>query len=320
MLILIESLVKIIGYTLFFWGLWLIVGTPMVKATISVALQSYYLKTKKRKLARITQNRENQNVPPLVGHLEVLLKAVSDRTEFNVFNFMLLTIIILISTFGTLYSLLNEFVFSLSIALLASSLPYILLRMRLTTLRLKTSEAFLKSFDQVIQLYNTNNDIYYALKELTGEMGKSELKNKYISLYSSMQTSKNKDSFKKASTVFAYSINSTFAKRFAKLTEKAFLDGSDISSSLFDLGEDIQKRRRDMEEERTKKAETIAVGFFPTLLLPLCFFGAYNLAIGKDFWYFFTQKASITVFILALVGTIASAFLAYVLSKNRADI
>ncbi|MBL5801592.1 hypothetical protein [Heyndrickxia sporothermodurans] len=173
----------------------------------------------------------------------------------------------------------------------------------------------------MVQSYqSTGKDIYYTILNVIKETQDKDLKKIYMKLLSSMQKDRNNKEFEKAVALFSYSINSTFSKRFAKLLIKSHVERGDISLSLMDLNKDIKKRKQDMSTEKTKKLETIFMGYLPIPLFPLMIFCAYRISGIRDFWFYFQQKTCVTLFIVALVCSVISILTAYVASKPRADI
>ncbi|MEN0645499.1 hypothetical protein MKY91_20250 [Alkalicoccobacillus gibsonii] len=323
MYIALEAVIKIIGYSAALYGLWMLVGSHMTKNTIISTVKYSLWKMNKQKRTNKTKikTKDFYDDPPIIEHLDMLIRSVGNKEYMTVFNFNLLTLILFIATTGTLYGLLNELLLSVSIGFFVAITPYVLLRVKLITIRLATSEAFSSNFHSVIQSYSSNDkDIYYTIKSLTETISDKALRNKFKLLLSAMQTSRSDIDFNKNTRIFAYSINSTFAMRFSKLVRKSYIERTDVSQSLIDLNQDIQIRRRDMEKEKTNNAEAIILNVIPAVILPIAIFAATRLTMGKDFWFYFTQKESLYLFVITIMLVVISLFIAYVASKKRADI
>lgn len=317
----IEALVRIIFFIMALYGLWLCVS-PILQPEIQQGFRKWKRKRKIRRLQELNYvNKQEKKKNAIHKHLEMLLESVSKNSSSNVFNFVLLTIMIFLVSFTVLITLLQDLMLSLIISLIFSAFPYMIIRFRLTTLRLKTQLAFLTEFHNVIQNYqSTGRDIYYTILNVVKETEDKNLKRIYRKLLSSLQKDRSNREFNNAVTLFSYSINSTFSKRFAKLLIKAHVERVDISHSLLDLNKDIKKRQNDMQTEKTQKLETIIMGYFSVPLFPLMLFCAYKISGLHDFWYYFTQKTSFTIFIIAFVCSVISVLIAFVKSKPRADI
>nr|WP_173026345.1 hypothetical protein [Aeromonas sp. Ne-1]AKO69657.1 hypothetical protein [Aeromonas sp. Ne-1] len=318
---LIQILVKIIGFSFFLWGLWLLIGSPYLKKEIQ---SSFRNSQRKRRLRRFNElnniNDKKKESNQLYKHIELLLNSLSKKEKSPV-NFFVLTLLIFLVTFIVLINVVSDVVISSIIALAFAMLPYMLLRFRLITFRLKTQMAFMNEFHNVLQNYqSTGKDIYYMVLNVSKDTEDKNLKYIYMKLLSSLQKDRGEKQFLEAITLFSYSINSTFSKRFAKLLIKGYMERVDISRTLVTMNHDIKRRQQDLDTEKTNKVETILMGYFPALLFPLMVFAAYKVAGVRDFWYYFQQKTVLTVFIIALICSVISVLTAYVTSKPRADV
>jgi hypothetical protein len=320
--ILIEATVKIITYSTFCISLWLLVSrflTDYIKSGYRGYKKSRQIK-RLNELNNTQKIVENQNV--IIKHLELLLSSLSKKQNpLAVLNFILLSSIIFITTTLTLFFMLKEPLFSITVAAILASIPYIYIRFKLTSMRLSTSVAFMQEYHLFLQNYqSTGKDVYYTMRNVNADIKDKNLKMFCSKLLSSMQKDRGEEDFKRAINVFTYSINSTTSKRFGKLFELAFIENADISKSLLDLNEDIKKRKQDITKDKTQKLETILMGYASLFLFPVFIFMTSKVTGVVDYWYVFKQKAPLTLFIIVSVLSIISAFSAYLLSKPRADL
>ncbi|HZH60508.1 MAG TPA: hypothetical protein VEY70_13220 [Metabacillus sp.] len=318
---ILEAIAKVIGYSCFFYGLWLLVG-GFLQGHIERGIRAWKRKREIKRLNQLIDIRENNKEKGAIyKHLELLLGSLKSNKSVNVYNLMMLSATIFITTFIMMNLTVGDILFSFIISVGFGLQPYIFLRFKLANMRLNTSYAFLMEYHTILQNYQTTGkDIYYTMLNVVKDLESKELKKTFQKLLSSLQKDRSIKEFEKAINIFAYSINSTFAKRFAKLLSKAYLDNADISNSLMDLNNDIKKRKQDMEKDRTEKTETIILGFSPIVLLPLFIFMAYRISGVIDFKYLFFQDLPLTVFIIVILLSITSVLSAYLLSKPRADI
>lgn len=318
----LGAIVKIIGYSMFLYSLWMIVS-PYLENYFKGGYRKF---RRRREIKRIQELNKVEGTEKEKGslnkHIDLLLSSLYKKGNYlNVGNFFLLLAILFLTTFITLFFMLDDPLFSALVALFICSLPYIYLRFLLANQRLKVSYAFMQEYHIFLQNYqSTGKDIYYTILNVNKEIEDKDLKKSFMKLLSSMQKERGKEDFKKAVKVFTYSINSTSAMRFGKLLEIAHLENGDISLSLLDLNQDIKKRKQDMEKDKTQKVETVLLGYSSLFLLPLFLYMGYRVAGVLDFWYIFTRKLPFTVFVLSCILTIISVFSAYLLSKPRADV
>jgi len=322
-ILFIEAISKILGYSLFFYGLWALLGAPFLQGELEKNFRRWKNRREIKRWEEVHQTaKKNYEVHPFVKHLELLLSSISKNSKnVNVFNFLFASMLIFVITVTVLYLLIHDLVFALGIGITFGILPYVAIRYRLTMLRLKTQYAFLIEYHVLFQNYqSTSKDIYYTMLNAVKETKNKELKHIYMKLLSSLQKDRGNLEFERAVNVFSYSINSTFAKRFAKLLKKAHIDRGDITMSLMDLNADIKKRKQDIQTDKTRKLETVILGYSPMILFPLMVFLAYRISGVVDFWYVFQQRTPLILFTISLVMSIFSVLTAFVMSKPRADI
>lgn len=319
---LLEAVVKIIGNIIILYSLWVIVS-PFLEGYLKNGYRNY---KRKRKIKRIKElnvvEKSDKETGAIFKHLDLLLSSLNrNSNQASVTNFILLISIVFLTTFITLFFMIEDPIFSLVVSSILGIMPYLYLRFKLINQRLKTSYSLFLEYHVFLQNYqSTDKNIYYTILNVIKEIEDKNLKMFFMKLLSSIQKERGEDEFKKAITVFTYSIGSTTAKRFGKLLEIAHIDNADISLALMDLNEDIKKRKNDMEKDKTQKLETVLLGYASLFLLPLFIFMGYRVAGVLDFWYLFLQKLPFTIFVISCVLTIVSAFSAYLLSKPRADI
>ncbi|MEQ2529097.1 hypothetical protein WMO40_20695 [Bacillaceae bacterium CLA-AA-H227] len=321
---ILEVLIKIISYSLAIYGLWLLFGSPFLQGEIEAGYKNWKRKQRIKRLYQLNKvgnSKKESDTNPLFQHLELILNAVSKNGKVSAFNFVFLTVLIFTISMGALISFVGDLIFAILISCTFASIPYITVRFRLVTLRMNTQLAFLNEYHHLLQNYqSTGKDIYYTIMNVIKDTQDKNLKKIYQKLLSSMQKERSEGALNKAVTVFSYSINSTHAKRFAKLLVKAQIDRADISLSLIDLNNDIKKRLKDMQLAKTDKLETVMMGYLPIGLLPLVLFMAYRITGIRDFWHYFYDKATLSIFVVAICMSIISVLTAYITSKPRADI
>lgn len=323
MQLFIEALVKIIGYSMFFYSTWLLVGEPLLKQTLNDELRNW---RKKRRIKRLIElnniNNTNNKRTFIFLHLDYLLGSINKRhKEDKVFNFIFLSTVILLITTSVLYMLLTDIIISATLGIFFSAMPYCLLRFKLINKRLRTSNAFVSHFHILLQNYqSTGKDTYYMMMNVVKDIDDEELKLTFMKLLSAIQKDRNLISFNEAINLFMYTINSISAKRFAKLFQKAHLENIDITNPLMDLNEDINNRKKDLLKEKTEKLETVLLGYLSLPVFVLIFFSAYKISGVISFWQIFKMPIPIFFFTLALIMTITSVFLAYLNNKPRTDL
>lgn len=321
MTLLLELLMKILGYSLLLYGLWLLV-LPLISDGLVGFVTRIRRKSRLKKYKALGRREKHAGQHPIYSHLQLMLHSVQKEMKpHTVTNFILWTAILFMTSSLMLLLVLRDLVLAIGIGLLFGSLPYVTARIRLSGLRSRNSVAFLRAFHILLSNYqSTGRDIYFTLVNSVQQISDPALKLVFIKLVNAMQIQKSVADFNQAVQVFIFSIDSHFAKRFGKLLIKAHLTQADIFKSLMQLDQDIRKRKMDIEEETTRNQDTVWQGFFPIIALPLAFMFSYQMSGVLNYWYFFTLKSNLALFLVCLLLSILSVLLAHALKKPRADI
>lgn len=325
MALIIELVLKVTGYSLIIYGLWLMFGDSIYSNYVRMGIRKYQAKRRIKRLYEIEKEKNKKNSKKsksaIYGHLEFLLASVSKKHEVNVVNFIVLSLILLTVSFTLLNILIESTIFTILISMFICIMPYLILIYRLESLRQKTSYAFLNEFHIILQSYqSTEKNIYYTLLNAVDDIEDKYLKKQFRKLIASFQKERHDSNFIKHVHLFVYSINSTFAKRFGNLLIKAHIDNANIGLSLSNLNDDISQRKRDMEDEKTRKLETVMLGFSPIVTVPLVLYFAYQVTGVLDFWKYFMQSSSLNFFIITIICSVFSILIAMLIRKPRADI
>jgi hypothetical protein len=323
-LLFIELIFKILGYSFVVYGLWLIVS-PLLNPIIQEELIKMRRKRRNKKLKELNDIRKVDTKRSFIyNHLELVLFAVKKRPSKNtVGNFIFLSAALFLISSTFLVIQMDDVIVGLFLGITLGLFPYLIARLRLNSLQNMNSMAFLSHFHMILTNYqSTGRDIYFTIINTVKQMKDSPLRQTLIKLANALQTEKNPDDFNKAVKIFIFAVsnNNNFVKRFGKLVIKAHMGRSDISKSLYQLEKDIKKRKIDMEESKTKQQDTIYLGYLPLFALPFAIFITYKFAGVFDFWYFFTMKINLTLFIICVVTSILSVLLANAVRKPKADI
>ena len=319
--IILELVFKGIGYSLIMYALWLISGKYFYTTYIKTAIRKYRNIKRIRRLRELErEDKPEKQKTSIEEHLEILLSSVSNKAEVSTSNFIMFSFILFFVVTLMLNMLIGDMLFAWAVGIVVGAGPYMFLRYRLESIRLKTSQAFMDEFHIFLQNYqSTDKNIYYTLLNTVNDIENRGMKIQLRKLISSFQKERHDLDFKKSVHIFIYSINSTFAKRFGNLIIKAHLENVNIGSSLSDLSEDILQRKKDMEEESTENLQTVMLGFSPVIILPIMVWFAYQVSGALNFWYYFKQPVSITLFIICVILSVISIFLAFLVRKPKAD-
>lgn len=321
MIIILEITIKIIGYSLLLYGIWLLTY-PLIEDLILGLVTKAKRKNRLKKYRALASENQKSLQHPLFLNLQLMLHSLHKESKRHaVSNFIILTAILFSVSSVILFIVLRDLILALGLSMLIGLLPYITSRIRLSGLRSRNSAAFLKVFHILLSNYqSTGKDIYFAMVNSIQQISDPALKLVFIKLVNAMQIQKSAYDFNQAVQVFIFSIDNHFAKRFGKLILKAHLAQADIFKSFIQLDADIRKRKLDLEEEMTRNQDTVWQGFFPIVSLPLALFFSYQMSGVLNYWFFFRQKNNLSLFIVCVLLSILSVLLANALKKPKADI
>lgn len=317
MYILLEAVIKISSYILLFLGISRIVR-PLLMDYYRLRKRSYRIK---KQSSSNLSNQFSKRTNVLHSHISLLVKTLSKKHDDGaVANFYILTVVIFAASFVVMSIILKMPLYALLVAVALAVMPYVWKRFQLAGKRMETAYAFMKEYHIFLQSYQQNKDVYHTLVDTVKSVQDKNLKFTLMKVLSSMQKDRNLASFKEAMNVFVYSINSSFSTRFANLLIKEYRDSVDISEALLDLHSDLQKREKDMAMLKSKRMETIFLGYMPLGILPILLFMGYQMSMMYETTQLFEDKGSVLMFLLAVIVALISAMSAYLLNKPSADI
>lgn len=315
MVVLAEILVKIIAYSLLAIGTWQIVA-PLI-------YDYWILKKRSSRVRKFQKNKVEEKKEPnrFHSHIRLLVLSVSKRpTEQKVLNFYGISILLLIVTTSIISLLTNEYGVAILSGLMMMLMPYSLYRFKLAELRAKSSFAFMVEFHQLLHLYQSQKDVYRLVSNASVHIRDKSLRMAFVRLRSSMEKVRTTEHFIEAVQLMSFTIGSSFAARFANLLIKSYQENINVSESMLDLHKDLRKREKDMSALKTKRMETIILGFMPLIFLPIFAFTAFRMTMMYRFDYIIQQTDSLILLVISVVLAIVSAMSAYLLSKPKADL
>lgn len=315
MLVAIEFSIKLVAYVMMFVGIsWLVI--PLLKDSMKLRKRTYRIKRNSQ-----STSVKSKRTSVVHEHIKLLVNSTSKKLDDNaVIHFYVLTFILFTATLVLLLLLTKSIVVSVFLALIIGVLPYIGKRFSLAAKRLELAIAFMKEFHIFLQAYQHNRDVYHTLVETVQSVQDKGLHFELMKILSTMQKERNLEAFHEAMLLFNYSVNTSFATRFSNLLIKEYRESVDISESLLDLQRDLQKRQKDMATLKTKRMETIILGYMPLFILPIFVFVARQMTVMYTTSPIFANTQNVVLFMIALIISIISAMSAYLFNKPNADI
>ena len=313
--LIIEILFKILGYALLLFGI--------SQLVYSLVIDAYRLQKRKFRMKQQHNDQlkkvSNQTMR-IHEHIKLLVLSVSKKPSARtVFNFYMVSLSIFLTTFLVLYILVQSFLFSLGMALLAGAMPYIVNSFKLINIRLEIRYAFMKEFHVFLQAYQQNRDVYHSLVDTVGQIKNKQLKMAFMRILSSMQKERTLSAFQESMRLFNFTVRGSYTTRFANLLTKQYRESANISESLLDLHADLQKREKDLSALKSRRMETVLLGYLPLIILPILVIMAQQMSIMFS-THTLLNQTNVSFFMVALTMAVACAFSAYLLNKPDADI
>ena len=246
-------------------------------------------------MRRLSRRARLKREDPVSLHFERLTSsALGGRISGNGLIFLLLLIFASVA-FVAMRSF--SIAASIAIALIAACLPYMLLRMRLESLRARASFEGESFIAELLSSYRIEDHNIYAAMERTGE-AKGDFrtsKRLLMRLLYSLRESGSEREARIASDEFAYGINTNWSRMLAYNLWVAAMRGTNISLALEDILIQLREARSMQEERRRLNSEAARMTVFlvPLLYIFTVFASVRYLNVGiGDFLrnQFFTQQ------------------------------
>jgi hypothetical protein len=248
-------------------------------------------------------------------HLRQLIESVESRFTIN--SLLLVIFILLVGGFmaGALFFQSVKGVLVLSC--IAGSLPYVLLRMKLISVRLQTRLEFLPAIEIFYQYYmvSGHNNIIVSLQTCIEENRMMyPIKPVFEQLYRNLVTQRNMEESLK---IFSLTLGHVWADYFTGILRIALTEGNPIGDSLKELIVDMRKAQRFDQAERNRLLEIRIANFTPILFLALFLFINFKVNYANAYHYYVLDPGGRGLLLDALLLIFISFLMGIYLSLRR---
>ncbi len=326
MRLIIEVIIKLLIYLLFFTGVY-IIARPHLHDLVR-AYRHRVLVRRLRDNSSTAATAVSNAVRPaersaLYRHLDMLLQSTwKYYTPRSPGNFVILTASLFLAGFSAYARYTGRVLPGLVFALLTALIPYTCLWLYLQIIRSQTSYQLVPAVSQLLGSYRVcSNNIYFAVVETIRLLEDNHLKRAFIALANRIQNRKTDRDIEEAVELFVFRIQTSWAKQLGVLLLNALVDGRDIERGLSNIVSDMKDGQNIIEEERSQSQETIYLGFLPLFLFPGSIL--FMQLMGGKFRllkYQFSTSAGLTGFLVTLFLCLAAFVTALVLRKPKNDI
>lgn len=205
------------------------------------------------------------------------------------------------------------------ISLMASSLPYCFMRMRLHRVRVQNSYDLVQASNTLILKYSEyRGNLYYAVFETTKGL-QGDILNAFVGLLPALQGSAN-SKIEDAIELFIFRIKTTWAIQLGILIHKSEEQGDNIEQGLRWLVTDMSEVAKITEEIKSENRETIQLAYLPAFLFPAVIYLNQYPSLGKSWHYYFKTTPGIRMVVFTLLFTLICALVAYIIQKPRNEV
>lgn len=295
----------------------------MIEDAVKTKFQHIQHRYRLRKIRTTKSFKEKQYTNPVFKHIYFLLKTTSkEKKEQDLVAFLTVTGCLFLFSLTFIFLSFRDLVFALILALLIALIPYMILQIKLRTLRYAVGEEFLTVVQILAQNYNScQYDMYHALVDTARYVKNKALRQVLIRLISDLQVSRNEQEIRMTIEMFVFTAGSNWAKRLGNIILKAYLYDERVINTLLTLIRQIEETAEMLEEEKSHALDSVWNGYLtvPVFIASL-FLGYY--ASGAQDW-FDLQFGNIwtrMLFVVCIVLVIFSVIISIILKKPKNDI
>lgn len=251
----------------------------------------------------------------LYRHLSDLLESTGSR--FTLPMLLTTSLVLFLSGFITAVLFFPSVKGILALCLIASSFPYLLLRMRLITNQLRSRMDFLPAVEIVYQTYlldphpNIRNVLHRALRE---NRIRYPLKPVFEQLHRNLSMSREVDD---ALRIFKMSLGHLWADYMASILRIAIVEGNDVSLNLKELIDDMRKAKLADQIARNRLLEIRIASFSPLFFLAVFLLVNFRINYENAYYYYFVDAAGRNMLLDALLLIFAGFLMGVYLSMKR---
>ncbi|NQX60555.1 hypothetical protein [Paenibacillus qinlingensis] len=248
-------------------------------------------------------------------HIKELLESVESRLSMQA--------MLTISLIGLLFGLLIGGVFfqtfkgALIMTLIGASLPYLLLRVKLVSVRLRTRLEFLPAVEVFFQSYmlDPNQNMKIALKYCMEENRiLYPIKPVFEQLYRHLMTQRDTE---ESLRIFNLTLGHIWADYFTGIMRVALKEGSFVGDSLKELITDMRKAQRFDQMERNRLLEIRIANFTPIGFMVLFMWINFKVNADNAYLYYVIDPVGRNMILDALLLIFVSFLMGIYLSMRR---
>jgi hypothetical protein len=252
---------------------------------------------------------------PLYRHVADLLESIQSRLSIGTFLFV--SILLALSGIVGGFFIFRHIKGVLTTGGMLGLLPYIVLRMRLLGLQMKSRLDFLPAVELFYQYYivSGQSNIRTALK-ITLEENRIQptMRPVFEQLYLNLTTNRDTES---SLRIFSMSLGHVWGDYFANILRVGLTEGNDLCDSLKELIADMRRAQRSDQAERNRLLEIRIANFSSVLFLLLFLFINIKMNAHNAYLYYVVDPAGRNMLLDAVLLIFASFLMGIYLSIRK---
>ena len=310
---MINVLVKLFCYGLFFFGIW-IMFSPYI----------YFFFVDK--LLVIRSKVTSQEEKGYIRHLRLLLSTTLKKGESAIFGFIFLCLAIFIISLTVLIKMINFNIYVLIMAVLIGITPYVFLRIRLLGNRVEGSYEGERLIAELTNQYKINDkNMVEAIDKTIPFIADCPYSKKALFFLSlKIKTRRKSDDLKQAIEEFVYFTATEWAKLLSLNIYLAVEDGIDVTQALHDLQEQLKEAKEALEADLRYNNEAFVMvrNIIPLAYLFSIFAAVkwFDFSVKKFFEYQLGTSLGIKMGLIIYLLIIINSILVGILKKPKFDV
>lgn len=310
---IIDILIRGIAYTGIAIG-FMMALIPLVRNMISKSTKRFRIKGKK-----VVKNK-------IIKHLELLLSiTLNSRSDNSVLFFIGISAALFIAPLYVMLNAKNNFNHSLLIAFFSSIIPYLILLIKLHSIRIESSYEGENLTTELINQYKINYlNMKEAIDKTIQNLDSCPNTKKALSRLSwKLKQYEDEEDLNEIINGFVYSINTQWAMLLANNIYLSIEYDDDVRESLNDILDDLKDLRKLTESNNQKNIESyFMIKFFTPgifLLSIIALFQFFGFTIQKYIDYQIKNPIGLRYFIICIFTIVLNIVIYYVTRKPKYD-
>lgn len=316
----LDTIIKFIAYTLFLFGIWLLVSPIIVHSVKKGIYNSRF------RIASKTFNEPIKTKNRFINYIEMLLSiTINTKKPFAVYSFFALSFMLFFITFIILFTKIESKLLAFSFSIFSGLFPFMALFLKLNNMQLEGSYEGEQLIIELSNQYKINNfNMIEAIDKTIPYMKDNPYSSKaLLRLSLAIKEYRNINELNNAIKEFVLNYNTEWAQMLGMNIFIAISEGIDVSNSLDDIMDELKIIKSLIEKNKRYNNETFAlikyvipITYIFTIYLATTYF---NFSLKKFFDYQFRTDIGLKFGTLTFFFMGLNFVILYLLRKPKYD-